>query len=68
MGRKYKSSPQGSDLAPFVGNGTKIKIPSEVKPPLVQNHHMEMSDEKERKIGHVKNEFNDVMFWYVIVT
>ena len=25
---------QGSDLVPFVGNGTKIKMPSEIKPPL----------------------------------
>ena len=23
-----------SDLAPFIGNGTKVKIPSEIKPPL----------------------------------
>ena len=29
-----KFTAQGSDLAPFVGNGTKIKIPSEIKPPL----------------------------------
>ena len=26
---------QGIDLAPFVGNGTKIKTPSEIKPPLI---------------------------------
>ena len=24
-----------NDLAPFVGNGTKFKIPSEIKPPLI---------------------------------
>ena len=35
MGGKFKFSDQGSDLAPFVGNGTKIKIPSEIKPPLM---------------------------------
>ena len=33
MGGKFNSA-QGSDLAPFYGNGTKIKIPSEIKPPL----------------------------------
>ena len=33
MGGKFKFSDQGSDLAPFVGNGTKVKIPSEIKPP-----------------------------------
>ena len=36
MGGKLKISAQGRDLAPFVGNGTKIKITSEVKPPLVK--------------------------------
>ena len=34
-GKKFKFSAQGRDLAPFVGNGTKVKIPSEIKPPLV---------------------------------
>jgi hypothetical protein len=34
MGKKFKFSAQGSDLAPFVGNGIKVKIPSEIKPPL----------------------------------
>ena len=34
MDGKLKFSVQGSNLAPFVGNGTKIKIPSEIKPPL----------------------------------
>ena len=34
MDGKLKFSAQGSNLAPFVGNGTKIKIPSEIKPPL----------------------------------
>ena len=29
-----KFSAQESDLAPFVGIGTKVKVPSEVKPPL----------------------------------
>ena len=29
-----KFSAQGSDLAPFIGNGTKFQIPSEIKPPL----------------------------------
>ena len=36
MGGKFKFYAQGSDLAPFDGNGTKIKIPSEIKSPLVQ--------------------------------
>ena len=31
---KFKFSAQGRDLAPFVGNGTKVKMPSEIKPPL----------------------------------
>ena len=30
----FKFSAQGSDLVPFVGNLTKVKIPSEIKPPL----------------------------------
>ena len=34
IGRKFKFSGQGSDLAPFVGNGTKVKIPSEINPTL----------------------------------
>ena len=36
MGGKFKFSAQESDLAPFVGNGTKVKMPSEIKPPLTQ--------------------------------
>ena len=38
---KFKFSAQGSDLAPFVGNGTKFKIPSEIKPPLVWPEKLE---------------------------
>ena len=34
VNKLFKFSAQGSDLAPFVGNGTKIKILSEIKPPL----------------------------------
>ena len=34
MGRKFKTA-QESDLTPFVGNGTKFKIPFEIKPPLM---------------------------------
>ena len=30
MGGKSKFSAHESDLAPFVGNGTKVKIPSEI--------------------------------------
>ena len=30
----FKFSAQGRDLAPFFGNGLKVKIPSEIKPPL----------------------------------
>ena len=36
MGGKFKFSDQGSDLAPFVGNGNKLK-PSDIKPPLAFN-------------------------------
>ena len=35
MDGKFKFSAQGSDLAQIIGNGTKVKIPSEIKPPLV---------------------------------
>ena len=35
-GRKFKFSTQGQNGAPFVGNLTKIKIPSEIKPPLAE--------------------------------
>ena len=31
---KFKLSVQGRDLAPLFGNGTKLKIPSEIKLPL----------------------------------
>ena len=34
MGGKFKLSAKGRDLAPFFGNGTKVKIPSEMKIPL----------------------------------
>ena len=34
-GGKFEFSAQGEELAPFVGNVTKVKIPSEVKPSLV---------------------------------
>ena len=34
MGGKFKFSAQGSDLASFIGNFTKVKIPAEIKPPL----------------------------------
>ena len=34
MGVNLKFSAQKSDLAPSVGNGTRVKAPSEIKPPL----------------------------------
>ena len=34
MGGKFKLSAQGSNFAPLVGNETKIKIPSKIKPPF----------------------------------
>ena len=34
---KFEFSAQWSDLALFVGNGTKVKIPSEIKPLLVSS-------------------------------
>jgi hypothetical protein len=34
VNKLFKFSAQGSDLATFVGNRTKIKILSEIKPPL----------------------------------
>ena len=34
-GKKFEFSAQGSDLVPLVGNETKVKIPSEIKLPLV---------------------------------
>ena len=33
----FKIPPQGRHLAPLFGNGTKVKIPSEIKPPLGRN-------------------------------
>ena len=32
----------GSDLAPFVGNGTKIKIHFEIKPPLTKRIQLQV--------------------------
>ena len=32
---EFKFSGQESNLAPYFGNGTKVKIPSEIKPPLI---------------------------------
>ena len=37
-GRKFEFSAQGQDLAPFVGNVTKIKIHSEIKSPLFKTY------------------------------
>ena len=34
MGGKFKFSAQESVLEPFVGNGAKVKIPCDIKPPL----------------------------------
>ena len=34
LGGKFKFSAQKSYLAPSIGNGTKVKIPSETKPPI----------------------------------
>ena len=34
----FKFATQGSDLALFVSNGTKVKIPFEIEPPLVNNY------------------------------
>ena len=38
MDRKFKFSAQEGDLALFVGNGTNVKIPSEIKPLLGTGH------------------------------
>ena len=46
----FNLSAQGGDLAPFVGNGTKVKIPSAIKQPLI-------------KIKHVEN---ICFYWYMI--
>ena len=35
-GGKFKLSAQGQDLAPLFGNVTKVKILSEIKPPLAR--------------------------------
>ena len=34
MGGKFKFSAQDSELAPFIGNGTKFKIPSKIQLPF----------------------------------
>jgi hypothetical protein len=41
MDGEFKFSAQGRDLAHFVGNGTKIKILSEIKPPLERPRGLE---------------------------
>ena len=41
-GGKFEISAQGHDLAPFVGNVTKVKILSEIKPPLIMNLGIEL--------------------------
>ena len=46
IGRKYKFSAQGSDLAPFVDHGNKIKVPSEIKPPLVISSYLDVFHSK----------------------
>ena len=40
MGGKFKLSAQESDLAPFVGNWTKLKMPSEIKLHLVDLNYI----------------------------
>ena len=35
MGGELKLSGQGRELAPFVENGTQVKIPSEIRLPLI---------------------------------
>jgi hypothetical protein len=54
MGNKNKFSAQESDLAPFVGNGTKVKIPSEIKLPLIK---MELRFYLLSKSNYVENLF-----------
>ena len=39
---KFKLSAQGRDLAPLLGNGTKVKIPSEIKLPLGKQDSKEL--------------------------
>ena len=39
-GGKFKFSSQGQYLASFIGNVTKVKIPSEIKPPLFRQIQM----------------------------
>ena len=36
----FKFSAQGSNLAPFIGNGTKVQIPSEIKPPFLKQKNL----------------------------
>ena len=37
MGGKFEFSSQWGDLVLSVGNGTRLKIPSKIKSPLLQN-------------------------------
>ena len=37
-GGKFEFSAQAQDMAPFDANVTKVKIPFEIKPPLVRGH------------------------------
>jgi hypothetical protein len=38
----FKFSAQRTDLAPYIGNGTKVKIPFEIKPPLQVAHYLKI--------------------------
>jgi hypothetical protein len=42
-GRKFELSAQGQDLAPFNGNGTKVKIPSEIKLPFTKSNQLRLA-------------------------
>ena len=48
---KFKLSAQGSDLAPFVGNATKVKIPSEIKLPLKQRNCLKLLEHPDAVIA-----------------
>ena len=55
---KFKFSAKEIDFTPFVGNGTKVKIHSQIKPPLISIKHLVFS-------VHAKNLIRILIwFWY----
>jgi hypothetical protein len=59
MGGKFEFSAQGSDLALFVGNETKVKIPSEINPPLSVQPNLQLGIS-----GNLSEHFHGFLSWF----